>query len=409
MEKKNNNKKKIIFISKLNKYFIFPFLVPILNIYPSYIVKYIIKNYNLQNTDYFKSIYICSSCILGGLFYLITLFKTKKDDNETNKSKMEVESLPTSGSIHLIYNPSINIDHKKKYLFLLIMSILFSAEVFFNQVYASKKNVIDSKFYHILFISCLSNLILKVKIFTHQKFSIFLSFIGFIFVFISIIPKISQDDIAINIYLIFNCFCYSLFLVLVKFITFTFFLSPYLCCLWIGNFSTLLILIYFIIHTSYKNGDLSNLLNTFNFSNFDNKPKFYILLITSFIIYSLTQFFTYMTIYYFSPMIFLLTQIVFPLIIWIIDIIRDDYVLYEMIFTGIGYLILLFAVLIYHEIIILNFCGLSKNTRKFIEEREKKEIASIEGKEDDIFNTDESRERRSGSGSEDNYDNIEDN
>ena len=116
-----------------------------------------------------------------------------------------------------------------------------------------------------------------------------------------------------------------------------------------------------------------------------------------------------MTIYYFSPMIFLLTQIVFPLIIWIIDIIRDDYVLYEMIFTGIGYLILLFAVLIYHEIIILNFCGLSKNTRKFIEEREKKEIASIEGKEDDIFNTDESRERRSGSGSEDNYDNIEDN
>ena len=49
---------------------------------------------------------------------------------------MEVESLPTSGSIHLIYNPSINIDHKKKYLFLLIMSILFSAEVFFNQVYA---------------------------------------------------------------------------------------------------------------------------------------------------------------------------------------------------------------------------------------------------------------------------------
>ena len=43
----------------------------------------------------------------------------------------------------------------------------------------------------------------------------------------------------------------------------------------------------------------------------------------------------------------------------------------------IGYLIVLFASLIYNEIIILNFCNLSKDTKKFIEDRineEKKEF-----------------------------------
>ena len=35
----------------------------------------------------------------------------------------------------------------------------------------------------------------------------------------------------------------------------------------------------------------------------------------------------------------------------------------------IGYLIVLFSALIYNEIIIFNFCDLSKDTKKFIEER----------------------------------------
>ena len=43
----------------------------------------------------------------------------------------------------------------------------------------------------------------------------------------------------------------------------------------------------------------------------------------------------------------------------------------------IGYTIVLFSALIYNEIIILNFCGLSKNTKKFINERIKEEIKEL--------------------------------
>ena len=396
---KNKETKKIFIFSRLNKYFIFPFLVPILNLYPSLIIKYIINHYDLKNTEYLKSIYICSSLILGGLFYFITLIKVKKDKEE---KKVKENTQSSSIKIELIYNSAedITINNKKKYLILIIMSILFSSEVFFNQIYASKYNILDSRFYEILFICYLSKIILKINIFRHQKFSIILAFFGFICIFISIFPTMTKNDTIINILVIIKSLSYSIFLVLVKYLTCRFFLSPYLCCLLIGNFSTILLFIFLMLHSYFTKNDLSNLSYSLNFSGINNKSKFYILLISSFLVYSLTQFFTYMTVYYFSPMVFLMTQIVFPLIIWVINIVQDSSKLFEMIFTGIGYLILLIAILIYHEIIILNFCDLNKNTRKFIEEREKHEIIS----RDDENNNEINNSRRFSS-----YENNEDN
>ena len=50
----------------------------------------------------------------------------------------------------------------------------------------------------------------------------------------------------------------------------------------------------------------------------------------------------------------------------------------EVIVNPIGYLIVLFSSLIYNEIIILNFLGLSKNTKIFVEQRVNKEEKQIE-------------------------------
>ena len=50
----------------------------------------------------------------------------------------------------------------------------------------------------------------------------------------------------------------------------------------------------------------------------------------------------------------------------------------EVIVNPIGYLIVLFSSLIYNEIIILNFWGLSKNTKIFVEQRVNKEEKQIE-------------------------------
>ena len=50
----------------------------------------------------------------------------------------------------------------------------------------------------------------------------------------------------------------------------------------------------------------------------------------------------------------------------------------EVIVNPIGYLIVLFSSLIYNEIIILNFWGLSKNTKIFVEQRVNKEEKQIQ-------------------------------
>ena len=49
----NENGKTIFYCSKLNKYFLFPFFIPILSIISSKILKYLIKNSKFGNIDYF--------------------------------------------------------------------------------------------------------------------------------------------------------------------------------------------------------------------------------------------------------------------------------------------------------------------------------------------------------------------
>ena len=364
-------KEKICYCSKLNKYFLFPFFIPILSIIASKILIHLINNYEFGNIDYFCSVYICSSLIFGGLSYFISLIKSRKD----NKKIIINENLNSSkNSITLIYRAQ-KIDNKPVFKILLLISLLFTLNVFFGQVYAINYTVVDSRFYEILFICFLSKIILKNEIYLHQKFSIFISFIGFIFLFIPIAFIITRNDIIINIILIFNSLSYSLFLVLIKYITRNYFISPYACCLIVGIYSTIFLLIVLIIHSYIICGDLSNLINTFKITNFKNKAKFYGLLILSHIIYSSTQYLVYMTVFYFSPMLFIITQVIYPLLRYSTNMIEgQDYKIFDLIFNVAGYLILLFAILIYHETIILNFCKLNKDTKKYIDKRQKEEM-----------------------------------
>ena len=49
----------------------------------------------------------------------------------------------------------------------------------------------------------------------------------------------------------------------------------------------------------------------------------------------------------------------------------------ELAIYPIGYIIVLFSSLVYNEIIILNFYGLSQNTKKFVDQRMIKEISEM--------------------------------
>ena len=260
-------------------------------------------------------------------------------------------------------------------MILLFISILFALNVFFGQVYVVNYTVIDTRFYEILFICFLTKITLKTEIYRHQKFSIFVSFIGFVFLCIPIFSTMTKRDILVNIILVFNSFSYSLFLVLLKHITSKYFLSPYYCCFIIGIISTIFLFIILVIHSLAICGNLSKFLDTFKVDKIKIKFKFYGLLIISYLFYSITQFLVYMTVYFFSPMIFIITQIIYPLLRYATNIIEGtDYKIIDLIFNVGGYLILLISILIYHETIIFNCWGLNEDTKIFIEKRQKEDI-----------------------------------
>ena len=78
---------------------------------------------------------------------------------------------------------------------------------------------------------------------------------------------------------------------------------------------------------------------------------------------------------------------------WIAITIYNGAKMLDVVINPIGYLIALFASLIYNEIIILNFWGLSKNTKRFVERRVNQESLEIQMSEivqrDSVNNCDE--------------------
>ena len=133
----------------------------------------------------------------------------------------------------------------------------------------------------------------------------------------------------------------------------------------------------FIIYSLIKYHDLSYFKDCFDFSEYDNKLIISIYFVVTFLIETTHQVFTLLAIFYFSPTLIIVTDIISPMLLWIVLSTQNIYSTLEIILNPIGYLIVIFSSLIYNELIILNFCGLSKNTKKFVENRESEETIQI--------------------------------
>ena len=83
----------------------------------------------------------------------------------------------------------------------------------------------------------------------------------------------------------------------------------------------------------------------------------------------------YLVIFYFSPTLLLVTIIFNPIIGWIISLFIEETEIktLDIVLKSIGYSLLLFSSLIYNEILICNFFGLNRNTKKYIEIRQQEE------------------------------------
>ena len=126
----------------------------------------------------------------------------------------------------------------------------------------------------------------------------------------------------------------------------------------------------YIIYSLIKFQDLSYFKDFFDFSKGENITEIIIYIIFIFILGTALQLFSLLALFYFSPTLIMLTDIISPLLLWIVTTIRKGkLIMPDFALNLIGYIIVLFSALIYNEIVIFNFCGFNKDTKKFINQR----------------------------------------
>ena len=382
------NKKSIITFSKLNKYFLIPFLCPII-----YVIS-ILFGVLIEKTDAIKMLHFLQaisndlSYIFAGLFYLIPYFKVnvnKKNESSSNNSG-------NSGIIY-IYNEGIidNYNPCKIMMLIILLSIIIVIIDILN-IYIDiiNDNYFVENIYYLIFIPLFSKIILKEDIYKHQYFSLIIAIFGSIFLCIPVCLKIRSQDIIPIIYVFICGIIYPLFLVIIKYISEKYYISPLKISFLIGIIALILECIWYIIYSLIEYNDLSYFNEIFDFSKGQNKFLFSIYIILHLLFKLLQQLFILLALFYFSPTLIIITDIINPFLFWIIKIIfnyislsKDD--LIDIVLNPLGYVIALFSALVYNEIIIFNFCGLNKNTKKFVNVRQNEELKDIKKTQDALL------------------------
>ena len=393
----NEKKENLIGFGKLNKYYLIPFLAPLLGFSANCLIYYVDvgEDDNDIKGIYFIIIFIIFlSYATGGLLYFISSIRS-----QTEKTRFAAKNASERNSLKLIYN--INEIHKNKikiFIYALIISIILTSE-YIRKIYYSNEYEFEERLYFLFFVPILCTIILKKGIFRHQFLSLFIAFLGLTIIFVPFFRDMKKSDndeslkhiMISNILIIIEALLYSCHIVLAKYLMYDYYVSPFLCLFLNGVMSLIISFFGFgissIIDKDNIFRDSFNVLKKLDLKN-------YILFAFIYFICCIYHTLTYLIIYYFSPILFCMSDIISPML----DVIFHTFITkteeagkFNIIMKGSGYFLLLFATLIYNEIIILNFCGLNKYTSKCITKRGNEELYSIRNSETEekSFNSNE--------------------
>ena len=202
----------------------------------------------------------------------------------------------------------------------------------------------------ILTLFLINNLCFEKNIYSHQLISIIMNIIILIFGFYFKIKIIIHNLILY----ILSSYMYSFYFLLIKYLNTNYFINIYL----LGSVGGIISLIVKIIFHVINNNKIIDL---------DLTPIF--ILIFSFIVAFFYHFINYKIIFELNPFYFY----IFDDISFFIFILMDKVLSIQ----SIAIIIILISLLIYIEIIELNFCDLNYNTKKKIMERASKNIDVI--------------------------------
>ena len=350
--------------------------------------------------------------LFSGIVYLIIKHRMKKlnskniekinskNDNDKEDSGKELVNVVTEKQFRLVSTIKFSenqlnlekkkidkINSKKQYIYVLSLVLIYLFPMFLDSYTLVNNFDIGTSSSISLFVSIFSNIILSKiilgeKIYTHQIFASMIILISILIVIILFLIKAIhiESNIGVNIALItFISSFYSLFNIMEKRYYNKFVDSPYHLMYVIGLFATILILVYEIFTVIIVGID-SNLNGIF-YQFYKNCERFQYLYILIFISDILTAFIwlwgIQLTVYFFTPCHFIISESISQIISFFINDTISEYSDGEQATIIIFFFIIIFATLIYNEVLIINICSLSNNTKKNINLRQLRESESI--------------------------------
>ena len=364
-------------LNKMNKYYLLPFLVPIV----CYCTKFCsdplknnrgtisnvnnVTNENLHTYVFLYQMINSTSIIFSGLLYFISIIR-RQTDNKANIGTLSERSNSSDYSFMAKKNPNRLLE----YSIICFMSIIITL---YNVLkgYGTGHKTLEKRLYF-LFFFCLINIFLfKKPFYRHQKFALAIAFVGMVMIFALFFIYLNKSnyDYIYDVLLFFGSFLYSLYLVLVKYMSENKGYSPFLLLFLIGIISTAATVIGFLILSHVRLGNINYVSNIFHcrpdiFVCFGN---LYGYIIGYFLINAVLQILIFLVCYYFSPEVFAISDIISPFLSCITNIAKGkEKIVVKIVFDIIGYIIITIGSFIYNEIIVCNFWDLNKNTWKSI-------------------------------------------
>ena len=364
-------------LNKMNKYYLLPFLVPIV----CYCTKFCsdplknnrgtisnvndVTNENLHTYVFLYQMINSTSIIFSGLLYFISIIR-RQTDNKANIGTLSERSNSSDYSFMAKKKPNRLLE----YSIICFMSIIITL---YNVLkgYGTGHKTLEKRLYF-LFFFCLINIFLfKKPFYRHQKFALAIAFVGMVMIFALFFIYLNKSnyDYIYDVLLFFGSFLYSLYLVLVKYMSENKGYSPFLLLFLIGIISTAATVVGFLILSHVRLGNINYVSNIFHcrpdiFVCFGN---LYGYIIGYFLINAVLQILIFLVCYYFSPEVFAISDIISPFLSCITNIAKGkEKIVVKIVFDIIGYIIITIGSFIYNEIIVCNFWDLNKNTWKSI-------------------------------------------
>ena len=389
---------KCIELGAVDYKIIIPLIYPIL---------YQIKDLLHKNED--RPIFTCFTNFCGflfaGIIYSIIKCRMKKNKSITQEnfkliyeikssatgeysSKEQVKKINTySIGENQVVIEKHKIESKRKrnqYLFILLLVFIYLIPMSLDTfVSANRESYFGtssafSLFFYIFFYISFSRIILGQKIYSHQIFSTIIITISNIIVIIIIFVEKSYNFLNYaTVIIITGLFALNNYLEKKYFNIYMD--SPYHFMFMLGLFSLILILLYETITVLIFGYDteFNGIFYQF-YKNFEHHGFLYILIfigevLTAFILLAGIQ----LTIYFFTPCHFIISESISQIITAIIHNTFKDFSVIEKIIISILFVFILLSAFIYNEVIIINVCKLNKNTKKYILMRQTTETEEI--------------------------------